>query len=210
MKASEYAIRYKDGVMSSDYDTCVKAVRQLVDDLINETVELSKKRGESISVFAGVVREINQKYNAIVDRLQGCCLRRNAFIVAIVKIFPELKPFVPKYALETEVGNQIMAEQELLLVSSVFSLVNEGVKKSTLRKGRRDIRTGPLTFKMTENENCTVKVNVLNVSYLPFSEISEKHAKSEGYDSVDELKNVIRQIYGDVNESEVFTYVEFK
>lgn len=71
--------------------------------------------------------------------------------------------------------------QELLLREDVFRLVCVGVKCSTLRKGRRDIKTGSLAFKMTENPKIQMVVNVTKVTYLSLAEITENEATKEGY-----------------------------
>lgn len=100
--------------------------------------------------------------------------------------------------------------QELLLREDVFRLVCVGVKRSTLRKGRRDIKTGPLAFKMTENPKIQMVVNVTKVTYLSLAEITENEATKEGYTSLSELRDVLYQIYGEIDDTELFTCVEFE
>lgn len=100
--------------------------------------------------------------------------------------------------------------QELLLRRAIFGKVLDRSKHSTSRKGKRDIVKGALLFKMTEDETQQVIVNVTNVRYIPFGEISEEEAVKEGYESVEQLRSVLFDIYGETPETELFTFVEFE
>lgn len=100
--------------------------------------------------------------------------------------------------------------QELLLREEIFGLVNSGVKHSTSRKGKRDIQCGSLLFKMTEDESIQTTVNVTSVRYNPYSEISDEEAVKEGYKSIEELRSVLTKIYGEINNDELFTFIEFE
>lgn len=100
--------------------------------------------------------------------------------------------------------------QELLLRREIFGKVLDGSKKSTSRKGKRDIVNGALLFKMTEDETQQVIVNVTNVRYLPYGEITEDEAKKEGYESLAELQAVLVKIYGEIPSDELFTFVSFE
>jgi hypothetical protein len=100
--------------------------------------------------------------------------------------------------------------QELLLRREIFGKVLDGSKKSTSRKGKRDIIKGELLFKMTENEAEQVCVNVNNVRYLPYCEISEEEAIKEGYKSLSDLKEILTKIYGEIDPNEIFTFVEWE
>ena len=103
-----------------------------------------------------------------------------------------------------------MSNQPLLLKKEIFELAASGVKKSTSRKGKRDIKCGLLTFKMTEDENIQLVVNVTKVDFKPYSQISDAEARKEGYASIGELRDVLTKIYGIINDDELFTFVEFE
>ena len=100
--------------------------------------------------------------------------------------------------------------QELLLRREIFGKVLDGSKKSTSRKGKRDIVKGELLFKMTEDESRQVCVNVTNVRYMPYCEITDQEAKKEGYESLSDLQEILVKIYGEIGPNETFTFVEWE
>lgn len=100
--------------------------------------------------------------------------------------------------------------QELLLKSEIFGLVEAGIKHSTSRKGKRDITCGLLLFKMTEDESIQTTVNVTSVRYTPYCKISDEEAVKEGYKSIQELRDVLTRIYGEIDDNELFTFIEFE
>ena len=99
--------------------------------------------------------------------------------------------------------------QELLLKQEVFGLVETGAKHSTSRKGKRDIKCGPLLFKMTEDESRQVTVNVTGIRYIPYGELTDEEAKAEGYEHISELRDILTRIYGEIKSDEPFTFIEF-
>ena len=100
--------------------------------------------------------------------------------------------------------------QELLLRETIFGKVLDGSKKSTSRKGKRDIVNGELTFKMTEDETQQTVVNVTDVRYLPYCEITEDESRKEGYESLADLKDILVKIYGEIADDELFTFVQWE
>lgn len=100
--------------------------------------------------------------------------------------------------------------QELLLRREIFGKVLDGSKKSTSRKGKRDIVNGALLFKMTEDESQQVCVNVTNVRYTPYCEITEDEARKEGYETLLDLQDILTRIYGEIAPDETFTFVEWE
>lgn len=63
---------------------------------------------------------------------------------------------------------------------------------------------------MTEDESVQVVVNVTNVRYTPYGEISDEEAIKEGYKSVEELRSVLTKIYENIDNDEPFTDIEFE
>ena len=100
--------------------------------------------------------------------------------------------------------------QELLLRRDIFGKVLDRSKKSTSRKGKRDIVKGALLFKMTEDEAQQTIVNVTGVRYLPYGEITDEEAKKEGYESLSELQDILVKIYGEIAQDEPFTFIEWE
>lgn len=97
--------------------------------------------------------------------------------------------------------------QNLLLRQRLFPKVCSGEKKATSRKGHREIRKGPLLLIMTEDETEQVCVNVNSVVYIPFCKLSQNEATIEGYNNVEELKNELVKIYGEIDDNEEFTLI---
>ena len=100
--------------------------------------------------------------------------------------------------------------QELLLRRDIFGKVLDGSKKSTSRKGKRDIINGALLFKMTEDETQQVIVNVTDVRFLPYWNITEEEARKEGYESLSDLRDTLIGIYGEIDKWEPFTFISFE
>ena len=100
--------------------------------------------------------------------------------------------------------------QELLLRREIFGKVLDKTKKGTSRKGKRDIVKGELLFKMTEDETRQAIVNVTDVRYVPYCDITEEDAIKEGYESLEDLQDILTRIYGEIAPDETFTFVEWE
>lgn len=100
--------------------------------------------------------------------------------------------------------------QELKLRHEIMSKVFDGTKHSTSRRGIRDTTLGPLKLVETENPDVSIIVDVVLVQTTPFNKISDKEAFNEGYSNAEELKQTLRNIYGeDFSDDEFFTIVEW-
>lgn len=97
--------------------------------------------------------------------------------------------------------------QELLLRREAFWQVANGSKKSTSRRGKRDINLGPMVIKMTENPAETLIVDVIGVDYCLLGNITNDEAIKEGYESIDALRYKLECIYGELPEDEEFTLI---
>lgn len=66
MKAKEYFTKYEQNIMSPDQATSNRAVSDMAADLVAEVQQLIKVRDpKKPSGLAGILREVNQKFNAI-------------------------------------------------------------------------------------------------------------------------------------------------
>ena len=83
----------------------------------------------------------------------------------------------------------------------------EGSKRVTLRKGIRKIRVGPCTLKIGEVE---LRAHIESVHFLKFSDVREEHAFSEGLQSLEELRKLLRKFYPEIKEEDWFTAIYFK
>lgn len=100
--------------------------------------------------------------------------------------------------------------QELKLRHEIMSKVFDGTKHSTSRRGIRDTTLGPLKLVETENPDVSIIVDVVSIQAIPFNKISDKEAFDEGYSNAEELKQTLRNIYGeDFSDDEFFTIVEW-
>lgn len=71
MKAIDYYNKYHDGLLSPAADTQSKAISAFVIELSQESQKMMSDRGgKSASALAGVIRELNQKYNAVMCLFQ--------------------------------------------------------------------------------------------------------------------------------------------
>ena len=90
----------------------------------------------------------------------------------------------------------------------MFPLILSGKKTSTSRQGLREIEVGQeLRFLSADGDIADTVVT--NVEYCKFEELTEEEALKEGYSSVDELKDVLRNLYA-IESDPNFTLIEFK
>ena len=94
MKAKDYYQKYHDGILSADGKESNEAVASFVTDLIHEVGAMSKARKAATpSALAGIVREIDQKYLAVLglfEKQDGFRpLVDDGFMVMLKKVAPE-------------------------------------------------------------------------------------------------------------------------
>lgn len=99
MKAKDYYKKYRDEIVSKDEKKSVEAIAELVMDLSNEAKETIKlRRVKTDGGAVAVIREMNQKYNAVVTLFEkefgASPLLRNGFREYWKKQVPELKRFM--------------------------------------------------------------------------------------------------------------------
>jgi hypothetical protein len=90
----------------------------------------------------------------------------------------------------------------------MFPLILSGKKTSTSRQGLREIEVGQELRFLSADGNIADTI-VTSVEYHKFDELTEEEAFKEGYSSVDELKDILRNLY-DVDANPNFTLIEFK
>ena len=94
------------------------------------------------------------------------------------------------------------------LRQEMFPLILSGKKTSTSRQGKRVIKIGQ-ELRLLSADGDITDVLVTNVEYCKFNELTEEEAFKEGYSSLAELKEVLRNLY-DVDADPNFTLIEFK
>ena len=97
----------------------------------------------------------------------------------------------------------------LKLRKEMFPAIYSGDKTCTSRQGIRNFTLyDKLIFVATEDNSISTDVIITNVKHCKFDEITEEEAFKEGYKSLEELKEVLRQIY-DISKDDNFTLIEF-
>lgn len=97
--------------------------------------------------------------------------------------------------------------RQLRLKPSYFTAVCHGEKTQTIRKNRLSVQRGPLLFACGSKR---LLVNVNSVTHLALSELTEEHARRDGFASLQELLTFLRETYSAVNASSVFTIIQFE
>jgi hypothetical protein len=103
--------------------------------------------------------------------------------------------------------------QQLLLAEDLFQPILEGQKCLTIRKGIRPIERGPLFFISPTNSDDWVLVNVYDVIFKHFQDLTQADAQQEGVPDLYTLKQGMLRFYPDlIPTTDVtlvfFTYVE--
>lgn len=97
----------------------------------------------------------------------------------------------------------------LKLRKEMFPLIYSGKKTCTSRQGIRNFTLyDKLIFVATEDSSISTDVIVTDIKHCKFSELTEEEAIKEGYESLEELKEVLKKIY-DISKDDNFTLVEF-
>lgn len=71
MKAQEYYVKYRDTLSSPDRDVSLKAACDFLMELNREVKPLvDARKCKNTASFIGVLKEVNQKYNAVMNRFE--------------------------------------------------------------------------------------------------------------------------------------------
>lgn len=95
----------------------------------------------------------------------------------------------------------------VFFIKSYFlSLVHKGEKRSTIRLGKRNIATGPLTL-LAGRES--LKVYVTAVTFKTVSELTAEDARADGFHSLEALKTALCTFYPTLKETDCVTVIHF-
>lgn len=97
--------------------------------------------------------------------------------------------------------------QELLQHDDLLDLIIAGKKHATVRKGRRDITPSVLNLRSTQKSDKDHQVLVNKVEVVKFGNLTQEHAEIDGYESVHDLKSRLKDIYGELDDSQDMTIV---
>lgn len=84
-----------------------------------------------------------------------------------------------------------------------------GDKNSTIRKGRREVRSGD-SFILTDGLDNQVVVKVTDVEIKCFDELTESDARRDGFRSLRELFETLMDIYPKVEPQDTVTIIGFE
>ena len=101
MKAKEYYVQCRDGLMSTDRDVFIEAARVLLYGMMKEMQQvLIARHAQSDSAAISAVKEFEQKYNAVVSLFEKefgkSPIKRDGFSLFMVMNTPELGRYFPK------------------------------------------------------------------------------------------------------------------
>ncbi|NHW23334.1 MAG: ASCH domain-containing protein [Archaeoglobales archaeon] len=88
-------------------------------------------------------------------------------------------------------------------------LIIAGTKKTTIRKGIKSYPVGRIV-ELTADSKRFAMARVKKVVVKRVSELNEEDAKTDGFESREELLRTLKRIYGEINESEFVTIVHFE
>jgi hypothetical protein len=95
----------------------------------------------------------------------------------------------------------------MLIKKSLVDLIKNGRKTTTIRLGRRKVKTGALTFLSGRD---TLKVEVTRVEYKSVERLSQVDAQRDGFSSLEDLIRVLRSFYPDMEPGSEVTLVHFE
>lgn len=99
---------------------------------------------------------------------------------------------------------------ELKIRHELFAKIANGEKKSTSRLGVRDVKPGdPIKFVANDDEKRVYETTVENVKVCAFADITDEDARMEGYASLNEMEQSLRDVY-DFGEQSIFTLIQFR
>lgn len=99
------------------------------------------------------------------------------------------------------------------MYSHYISLVQNGTKTTTIRRGHRtDICLGPCMIFATETEiNASALVTIANIVHTSLDQLTDADAVRDGFQTKSELIRVLRTIYGDeITDQEPVTVIAFQ
>lgn len=94
-----------------------------------------------------------------------------------------------------------------------FNSIRSLTKRTTIRKGYRDVRPGPLVFETPDNtpeeQKDSVEVNVERVIYTRAGEMTDKEARQDGFKDLDDMLEGMKRYYPDFGMNTEVTIIHF-
>jgi hypothetical protein len=100
--------------------------------------------------------------------------------------------------------------QTLKLADDLFPALDAGVKRGTIRTGKRDIEPGELFLEAASGADLSRMVRVERVSFTPASRLTDADAMLDGYTSVRDLFGALQRFYPSLAGSDLVTVIQFE
>jgi hypothetical protein len=85
-------------------------------------------------------------------------------------------------------------------------LAKAGKKTCTIRLGSNRVEGNSIDL---SDGRDSVRVRILSVETKPFGELTDKHAKSEGFETLEQLRSDLAKYYGQIEEAQPVTIISF-
>lgn len=92
---------------------------------------------------------------------------------------------------------------------ALLGLVRKGVKRSTVRKGLRDLKTGE-ELTLADSLGNRVSVVITDVMTKRVCELTEAEARRDGARSLNDLLRMLAAFYGELRPQDTITIVGFR
>lgn len=100
-----------------------------------------------------------------------------------------------------------MSRKCIRLKAQYFPLVEQGLKRSTIRAGMKPQPIGPAD--LIAGEKC-ISVDITAVELKRFAELTEKDAKTDGFQTLAELKEALTGFYPNISVDDFVSILHFK
>ena len=93
-----------------------------------------------------------------------------------------------------------------------YNNIITGTKTQTLRLARKrlDVQEGEICKAIFPGTKLECKIQITEIGYKQFKSINQEDAKLEGYNTIEELKNTLKEIYPLIDEWDRLYYYRFK
>lgn len=96
-------------------------------------------------------------------------------------------------------------EQKMWLVDDLFPPLLAGDKTCTIRAGKRDFTTGPMTFESKNGLHATV--NVTEVRHKRLRDLTDREAQMDGALNAQDMAGALKRFYPDIGPDSDITIV---
>lgn len=98
--------------------------------------------------------------------------------------------------------------QTLKLADDLFESMYRGIKRCTIRKGKRDVVPGNLLFESISGDQAA-GVIVSEVRVKKLGELTDEEAQADGAANAAEMAEALKRFYPDINSESDITIVFF-